>query len=250
MKYNILICDDEQTQIEIIKSYINKLRDEIKFHGDIFTANCAEELLNNLNNKDTQLFKEQDIPIFFLDVEMDEMNGLELGKKLRKIYKQAVIVYVTGFMDYAIDAFEIRAFHYIIKPIGYDKFRELFLEIIEKVKELTYKKENEEIFVLETKESINKIPYKDIYYFEKSLHKIKAFCSEGSYEFYGSFKNLMHSLDMMYFTQCHQGYIINNRRISSYKDQRVYLKEMDRYIPVSKSCIKIVKDVLTKQLFD
>ena len=250
MKYNILICDDEQTQIEIIKNYLNKLRDELKFQCDILTANCAEELLNKLTKKDTQLLKEESIPIFFLDVQMGGMNGLELGKKLRNIYKQAAIVYITGFIDYAIDAFEIRAFHYIIKPISYDKFRDLLIEIIEKVKELTYKKENEEIFVLETKESINKISYKDIYYFEKSLHKIKAFCSDGSYEFYGSFKNLMHSLDMKYFTQCHQGYIINNRRISSYKDQRVYLKEMDRYIPVSKSCIKIVKDVLAKQLFD
>ncbi|MCS4470414.1 LytTR family transcriptional regulator DNA-binding domain-containing protein [Clostridium botulinum] len=51
------------------------------------------------------------------------------------------------------------------------------------------------------------------------------------------------------FTQCHQSFIVNNDKISSYEKQLIYIEELNFYIPVSRSYIEVVKNILTENLF-
>jgi DNA-binding LytR/AlgR family response regulator len=79
--------------------------------------------------------------------------------------------------------------------------------------------------------------------------KIIIVCKNTQIEFRGNFKDLIKILDMNYFTQCHQGFIINNDKISIYKDQNVFIEELNKQIPVGKSYINQVKNIFSKNLF-
>ncbi|GAA0774685.1 LytTR family DNA-binding domain-containing protein [Clostridium subterminale] len=241
MDYTIALCDDKQIQVNIISDYIKETNSEIKKNFTIITANSGQELLDKI--------KHMEVHVFFLDVEMVGLNGIELGCRLREMYNKAVIVYVTGFKDYAFNAFEIRAFHYIIKPLSYEKFKSLFYEVLNSLNARYYIEEKDKEFIIENKGIIERIKYTDIYYFEKCLRKINVICKNYNIEFYGSFKTLKDDIDMNYFMQCHQSFIVNNDKISGYKNQEIYIEELNEYIPVSKSCIRDTKDVLAKQLF-
>lgn len=241
MKYTIAVCDDDATQIEIILEYINIAAKTSKYEFDFIVAQSGQELLDKVKRKE--------VNVFLLDIEMGGINGLDTGEKLRAIFDNAIIVYITGFKDYALNAFGVKAFDYIIKPLTKEKFNKLFSDICKRIDELNYYIESEKIFSVINKENIYKIPYSDIYYFEKSLRKIKVVFKGGKVEFYGSFQKLKESLDMLYFTQCHQSFIVNNETIYSYKNHYIVIKELNTDIPVSKSYVKEVREVLARKLF-
>jgi DNA-binding LytR/AlgR family response regulator len=125
----------------------------------------------------------------------------------------------------------------------------VFKGVTQKLKELQAQKEMDQCFIVETKENVTKVFYKDVYYFEKSLRKVKLCYNSNEIVFYGSFKEVKDKLDMRCFTQCHQGYIINNDKISSYKNQQIFIKELNINIPVSKAYIKDVREIIANQIF-
>lgn len=69
-----------------------------------------------LPSKAIQFVKENKVDLAVLDIEMPEMNGIELGKRLREIQPDIVIIYITGYENYALDAFKVYAAAYILKP--------------------------------------------------------------------------------------------------------------------------------------
>ncbi|AKA68015.1 LytR/AlgR family response regulator transcription factor [Clostridium scatologenes] len=208
---------------------------------NLILSNSGEELLSKIKYKE--------IHICFLDIEMKGLNGIEIGKELRKINKDVIIIFITGFKEYALKAFEIKAFNYIMKPISEEKFKKLFQEILDRLDLIHYKLEKDKVFNIVNKEITYKIKYDDIYYFEKELRKIKVIHRDGSLEFYDSLKNLKKRIDMNYFTQCHQGYIVSNNKISIYKKLAITIEELGTIIPVSRQYVNDVKKVFLKNLF-
>lgn len=239
MIYTIAVCDDDEVQVYVIQEYINNLIGEHEIN--LIKAYSGEELLAKV--------KDKYVDAFFLDIEMNGVNGINLGEKLRERYKHAVIVYITGFTNYALNAFEVRAFNYIMKPLTFSRFKVIFHEIIDRLDEINHKKQGEKEFIAECKGFTCRIKYKDIYYFEKYLRKIRIVSEGKDFEVYGTFKNLKNNIDMSYFTQCHQSFIVNNDKINSYKNYDVYIKQINAHIPVSKAYVRTVKEILAKQLF-
>ena len=63
-----------------------------------------------------ETFREDPVEAVFLDIEMPEMNGLVLAERLREISPDVVVVFITGYEQYALDALKIRADYYLTKP--------------------------------------------------------------------------------------------------------------------------------------
>lgn len=63
--------------------------------------------------------------ILFLDIQMPQMNGLETARKLRQRDKSLVIIFVTATADHVFEAFDVGAFHYLVKPFTDLKFTEV-----------------------------------------------------------------------------------------------------------------------------
>ncbi len=90
---------------------------------DICLSHPRVKVANVFNNPAEALFfisENQDIDIAFLDIEMPVMTGLELAKKINEINNSTKIVFVTGFKEYAYDAFKVNAIGYILKPYDDD----------------------------------------------------------------------------------------------------------------------------------
>ena len=56
---------------------------------------------------------------------MPDINGLNLSKIIRKIYPKVKIIFITAYKDYAIDAFEVKAFDYLLKPYSESRIKNL-----------------------------------------------------------------------------------------------------------------------------
>lgn len=236
MKLTVGVCDDCEEQIDLIKNYLVTFRDKSK--TKIISSTSPARFFSELQNCKPNLV--------FLDIDMAEIDGIKLGKKIKETYNDAVIIYITAYEKYALEAFRVRAFHYLIKPVTVEKFSEVFKEAL-----LLLKKGNDEdkYFKVKKKGEYINLNYNDIYYFEKIRHKVKIITKNGVISFYGTFKNLQQKLDMNYFVRCHQGYIVNISKIRAYRDQMLSLADGKRKIPVSRSNIKEVKEMMGKRLF-
>jgi len=110
---NILAVDDERIQLEELEEAIKEAIPDA-----VVTAfRKPKEALNYVKEMKT---KGINMDLAFLDVEMGVMNGLELAKELIDIYDKTNIVFVTGYSQYAVDAFSVTASDYIMKPVSKD----------------------------------------------------------------------------------------------------------------------------------
>lgn len=100
----LLVVDDEMIALRGTVRLLGKLYPD----AEIIGASGAQEALS--------LFGE-DIDVAFLDVELPEMNGLELGAQLLEQKKNLNIIYITAYSEYALDAYRIHASGYLTKPI-------------------------------------------------------------------------------------------------------------------------------------
>ncbi|MCK0147629.1 LytTR family DNA-binding domain-containing protein [Arenibacter sp. F26102] len=107
MKYNCIIVDDEPHAIKILESYIRSL-DQLNIVG---TCSNGFRAINILNN--------EKIDLIFLDINMPKLLGTQLLKTLQYPPK---VIFTTAHKDYAIEAFELDAIDYLLKPISFERF--------------------------------------------------------------------------------------------------------------------------------
>ena len=115
----IAICDDEKNIRELIGNKVAKQYPE----ADIVFFQSGEELL----------LSDKHVDILFLDIQMSGKNGMETARELRKKDKSVILIFVTAVEEYVFQAFDVGAFHYIVKPIDDEKFKDVLLRAVEEL---------------------------------------------------------------------------------------------------------------------
>lgn len=245
MEIIIGICDDSKEQINLIKKYlINYIHlNQTEFKQVDFRITTSVNPTAFLEK-----IKKKKLDMVFLDIDMAEMNGIELGEKIKEKYKETIIVYITAFEKYALEAFQVRAFHYLIKPLTKGKFENVWIEIFNLLKKNSDRRFKNKNYIVKKRDKTICLSYSDIYYFEKNAHKIKVYTSDRDITFYGSFKELLEEVDTDIFIKCHQGYIVNRYMIRAYKDNMITMASQEK-IPVSRTNVSKIRQVIEDRLF-
>jgi DNA-binding LytR/AlgR family response regulator len=237
MAFVIGICDDSAGQVELL----------LKFLSD-YPGNGGFELIHSTKPQDFLKTLETKRPgLVLLDIDMGETSGIRLGEQIKTRYPDAVVIYITAHEKYALEAFRVRAFHYLLKPLT----REDFFRAMDESLAFIHSKAlsgPEKRFCVQIKGEFICIPYSDIFYFEKIGHRIKIHTSAREIYYYGNLQELQEQLDGSSFLQCHQGYIVNADKIRSFRDRTLFL-EKGPELPVSRSYAEPVREALAKKLF-
>ena len=102
---NILVNDDEPLQLEELVNILSQIRP----NADIFPYTWPDDAL--------EAARQHPIDIAFLDIQTGGMNGLQLAVELKKVKPDIHIIFVTGYSQYAVEAFSIHATGYLLKPV-------------------------------------------------------------------------------------------------------------------------------------
>lgn len=105
---NIAICDDDKSFRDLLEKHLKNYFNERSIPLNFFQFGSGEELLDN------QLL----FDLVFLDVEMSNINGIDAGKELRRKNPHSIIFVITSYDCYLDDAFKIRAFRFLSKPLN------------------------------------------------------------------------------------------------------------------------------------
>ncbi len=110
---NIIVADDEKLALEGMMSTVIKAVPDSRVHG----YRQAEAVLEAVQNMT------EPVDVAFLDIEMRGMSGMELAKKLMAHFPDINIVFVTGYSEYSLEALQIHASGYVMKPVTVEKIR-------------------------------------------------------------------------------------------------------------------------------
>jgi len=209
------------------------------------------------------LYSKVKADVVFLDIEMPDMSGIEVARQLSKFNNPPLVVFATAYDDYAIEAFELGAVDYILKPFEEKRIAKTIMRIEnlknnqtewnKAVDRLSHFLESKKIFkklpVQKRAGVISFIPYSEILYCEASEGGVKVFTLKDEYYFDGTLTELETRLKDEGFMRIHKSYIVNLKRIEAvmpwFKGTYwIVIEGTKTQIPVSKSIIKELKEIL------
>ena len=117
----IAVCDDDMADLECAVTMLHKIftSQQIAYHIEQFVS--ANQMLENISN----------IDIGILDISMEELNGIKLGRKLKEKFPDVKLVYITSYEEYCMQVInEVHAFSFLCKPLEYDKLELQILELL------------------------------------------------------------------------------------------------------------------------
>ena len=208
----IAICDDEKNIRELIANKVAKQYPDAK----IIFFKSGEELL----------LSDEHIDILFLDIQMSGKNGMETAGELRKKDKKIIIIFVTAVEEYVFQAFDVGAFHYIVKPINDTKFTEVLHRAIEEwnAKQLTNQEPEEKYLMINNGGVHIKVTIDDIVYAEVFNRKVVIHKLNKTIEYYGKMSDL-EALAGDSFFRPHRAYLINFKYVEKYDATTIYLEK-------------------------
>ena len=228
----IAVCDDESVFVEQISDRIKKYMPE-----------CIIQCF--LSGEDL-LLQGEIFDIYFLDIQMKKMNGIEMAKKLRELDEESIIVFITGAKEYVFEAFDVAALHYLVKPVDDEKLQ----EVLERAKKAIEKKQNgkdRQIFIKTRNKNIT-LNVADILYFENEMRKIIAHTVRGEISFYGVMADMEKEAGTGFY-RCHRGYLVNLSYVTEYdmenimlsNGEKIYLSK-DRYHDFVKQYMRYLRN--------
>lgn len=231
MMYKVAICDDSQTDAGYVEEL---LTDWAKKQGCVVQMKC-------FLSAESFLFcyaEEKDFDILLLDIEMAEMDGVALAKKVRTDNEGVQIVFITGYPDYVGEGYEVAALHYLMKPVDREKlFRVLDRAVVNLQKQ-------ERVIMLPVDGETLRVLIEEIQYVEAFSHSVSVVTTKGTYEIRKSFSE-METLLGDGFVRCHRSYLAGLKFVSGLSKQKVTLDDGTE-LPLSRSAAAAVHKEFVK----
>lgn len=222
MEYKIAICDDSSTDAEFIASFVKEWAKVSKITVSLETFSSAESFFFHYE-------EEKDYDILLLDIEMGNMNGVELARRIRTKDKEMQIVFITGYNDYIADGYDVEALHYLLKPVHQEKLTEILNRACEKLAK------NEAALFVNLPDGMIKLFFNKIRYIEVRANYV-TFHETQEITVKTTLSSLEEKLDDSFF-RVGRSYIVNMRYIRKITKKEVIL-ENGEAIPLSRGCYK------------
>lgn len=230
----IAICEDEKIHQELLTENLKKVFKELSIDYEVYIFDSGEQLLENYP---------ENVDIFLLDIQMDELSGMDIAKEIREIDKNNVeIIFTTLLIEYIQEGYEVRAYRYLLKPI---EFKDIKKHITACIEEIYMKKDK--YLIISNKYDNYKIKIESIIYIEVQNKDITIHTLQRDYSAKMSMNKIEKELKEYSFFRCHKSFLININFVENVKQYTAIL-ENGQEVPVSRYKFKEFKTAFLKSL--
>lgn len=238
----IAICDDEKSCLDQVLSVAEE------YKKDRAQKNISFEVFSSPEDLFCAAQKIGGYDIYILDVIMPFMTGIELGIKLREAEYDGKIIYLTSSEEYSLDAFRVKAFDYIIKPIK----KEAFYKTMDEAGAAVSEKKGKSLIV-KTKEKSVKVNYDNILFAEFSkrailYHLVGGKCVESVTVRTTFSQAIQELLCDPRFCACGQSLVVNLDHITEVESSAVVF-DSDKSAYVGEKLCRKLREVWSEYLF-
>lgn len=226
------MCDDNKEDRKVI---LEKLKDYVRnnnVEAKLFEYLTGEDLIEEINTK------KNSFDIIFLDIYMDFLDGIETARIIRNTDLNCNIIFLTSSTFHAIESYDVKATHYLLKPINDEKLNKALQVAFENIQNARPK-----YLVIKTNNVINKLFYNDILYVESRARVLLVYTKENEIlTIYKKLNEFEAELNDQRFLKCHKSFLVNLDFVREVKGYFFVLVN-NHSIPISSS----VKD--TKKVY-
>lgn len=199
------ICDDSTDARDALRFGLEKVMWE-ETEQIVYEFSRGEGAVRWLRNHPGE------IDLLFLDVEMEDLSGMEAAARIREFDREIALVFVTGYPDYVFEGYRVGALDYVVKPAGQARLG----DVLSRVRALVNEKQ-ERTWCFKNGEGTFRFSFSDISYFYSDRRKVNVVCQGRSpgmeYAFYGKLDRVEEELDGA-FVRIHQRYLVNPDRVT------------------------------------
>ena len=232
----IAIVDDIAAERNLLHTRLNYKLKQRSIQADVLEYESGEAFLADA--------EQQPFTVVFLDIYMDGMSGMEAAKALRKLDTDCLLIFTTTSTDHALEGFQVRAMHYLVKPYTEQDLTALIDEILSRIPQpdnyLTVKVSGSDI----------QLPCKEMLYAEHFSHMIHVHTTENrvltTRMSFGQFTAPLKEDDRFFL--CSRGIVINMEHAVDF-DGTAFLLDNGSSIPVSRDLIKTARQTFMNFLF-
>lgn len=229
----IAICENDQKELSSLLSLIDEYR---------AATNVTPEIRCSSFLSGAQLIEiaEQgaEFDIVFFDILMPGMNGIDAAKELRQMGCGATIVFLSVSKDFALDAYSVKAYDYLLKPLARERLFSLLDEIINESSN-----QAKQYIVLNRSSRLTKILFKKIKYIEVIQKRLYFHINDGTtIETIGTISSVEETLlTDPRFLKPHRSYIVNMDYIDTIHSKEICMLDQAK-IPVPKAAFTNIKE--------
>lgn len=218
---NVVICDDDSRMCELlarkIKTVFPDSRESICYSG--------KELLDSGEKPD----------ILLLDIRMPGMDGLEVAKHMRASGFRGILIFITGEGEHVFDAFDVQAFHYLVKPFSEEKLKAVLLAAERQLKDWqkdSVGREKERVITVYASGTHRNINLSEVLYAEVYDRKLVVHTLKREIEYDGQLSGFA-KLAGEDFYRTHRSYLVHMKYIESYDRTKAVLRSGEE-VPLAK----------------
>ncbi|XFA98626.1 LytR/AlgR family response regulator transcription factor [Candidatus Izemoplasma sp. B36] len=224
----ICLVDDDSIQLDYLNIIINKWANKNNILSELYFYHSAEEMLFEHPNK-------YPYDLILLDVQMGNINGIELARKIRKKDKNIIIAFISGMASHVFDGYEVQAIRYILKPVKEKKLYELLDYVnANMIEENSY-------FIISISGEKKRINYDDIIYFESMGHYIVIHLLDTEFDYKYNISDLCDDLAGTEFIRAHRSYVVNMKYVEKITRNECQLIHSIN-VPLSRNSYKSVNE--------
>ena len=207
---SIAVCDDDRNFTEKISGYLASLSSARKMNCQIQLFHDGQDLAKSVKNGTR-------FDVIFLDIEMNLVDGLKAAEEIRKVDKVVLIIYVSNHSQYAIEAYSVRPFRFLLKPLDLQQLEKCFAEAISEVLA-----DDAYFRYVDGKQSV-RVPIKEIVYFESELRSVKMVLNNDVRIYREKLNHVEKTLIQakVEFWRIHQSFLVNRRHVCQTKYSEV-----------------------------
>lgn len=232
----IAIVDDIAEERSLLTMWLKDQLGSRNVHADFFEYERGEDFLKAAGKSP--------FTILFLDIYMNGINGIETAKKLRSFDKDCLLIFTTTSTDHALEGFQVRATHYLVKPYTDKDLSALTEELLSRIPE------PDRYIEIKVNGSDVQLPFKDIIYAEHFSHIIHIHTTGGQTLITRqSFENFTAPLkeDPRFFPSS-RGTIVNLEHAIGFDDSAFVMKDGSTVL-ISRKLLKTARQALMDFLF-
>lgn len=214
MKIKCLIIDDEPSSQVVLKNFIGKL-DFLQLSG---VCNNAVEAMSLLST--------EQIDLIFLDINMPQISGLSFYKSLSN---PPAVIFSTAYAEYAVEAFDVSAVDYLLKPFSFDRFFTAVHKAVQLIQTKNAEKKVPETLLIKADKKLHKVDVDNIHYIEAFGDYVKVHLNDHFLLTNNRFKNILAQLPAN-FTQVHKSFAVNLDKTTVIEGNQALLS--DKKVPV------------------
>lgn len=223
---NCIIVDDENNALDVLESYISK------FEFLRLVGRCADAV------QAAEVMECKHVDVIFLDIGIPELSGIDF---LRTLDPKPKVIFTTAHREHAIDAFELNAVDYLLKPFSLERFSDAVQRLLPENAPFS----DSQLTVYHNRKHVN-VDIESICYIQALGNYVKVHTTADTLITYDSIANLLARLPSALFVQVHKSFVVNRAKIKAYTSQYVTVNGTD--IPIGRTFRRRMKEVRGKGL--